>query len=92
MGNNGHGKLPPNIPILQTNFKKKCYICERDVLVPPAAKNVGIVTCPQCETEKNVFILNLFKQSRAQFIKLQEQQAAQKAEGLPSNEPAKPAE
>lgn len=80
-GNNGQNKLPAsNIPLIQQGFKKRCYICEREITVAPALKDAAILTCPLCEGQKNLFVLNLFKQSRVALQTIQAEKERQEKE------------
>lgn len=72
---NGNGKLglpPQNIPLLKKTIKKQCYVCGNDMQVEPRFEKIAVLTCQQCEIQKGLFLLNLFKQARVQGLMAQE--------------------
>lgn len=81
--NNGHGKmgLPPGgVPILQQVVTKRCYICDNDMKVNPQLAKVEVLVCQACEIQKNLFLLNLYRQARLQGLAAKEQARQRAAE------------
>lgn len=62
MGNNG--KVPVGIPLIRPTADVNCWVCGRQMRVPPERLKAPRIICGQCAQEFDAFLWSLFKQAR----------------------------